>query len=246
MQVVATRLHVASIIKGRSKCLSCGEALRAYDLIPFVSYLLLRGKCRYCKSSYGVESLIVELIYGVVFVFLYTKLFVVGVPLLHAALYFAYYSCLFGLLGVIALYDRRHTYIPTSFLFGFCGLTLVILAIRYMDDPTTMTLLAPLIVAFPFLVLWLLTKGKGVGFGDIVLFFGVGAFFGVEQGIAVLMVSIWIGAVAGSILYLIKRKQKDFTTQLPFVPFIVIAFLIVLFTDIDIISIANTFGKWYH
>lgn len=115
-----------------------------------------------------------------------------------------------------------------------------------MDDPTTMTLLAPLIVAFPFLVLWLLTKGKGVGFGDIVLFFGVGAFFGVEQGIAVLMVSIWIGAVAGSILYLIKRKQKDFTTQLPFVPFIVIAFLIVLFTDIDIISIANTFGKWYH
>jgi leader peptidase (prepilin peptidase) / N-methyltransferase len=246
VQVVVSRLHVAPIVKARSKCLSCGEALRAYDLIPFFSYLFLRGKCRYCKTPYGLESLLIEVIYGISFVLLYITI-ISGQPnLFHMLSYFLYYTVLFAVLGIIALYDRKHTYIPVLFLFMYCFLTLLMLFVRHMFEPTSLTLLAPIIIALPFLLLFIVTKGRGVGFGDVLLFLGVGAFFGIEQGVAVLMLSIWMGAIVGSMLYLIDKKKVNGKTQLPFVPFIVVAFLIVLFTDIDIFSIANLFATWYH
>ena len=247
VQVFVSRLHVAPIIKGRSKCLSCGEALRVTDLIPLVSYVTLEGKCKYCRTPYGVESVIVEVLYGIVFVLLYGVILSGQTTLLLSFLYLAYYSVLFALLGIIALYDRKHTYIPVPMLFLFCFLTLGMLFVRYVTEPSLTILVSPLVTALPFLFLWLITKGKGVGLGDVFLFLGVGAFFGIEQSFAVLMISVWIGAVFGSVMYVKnKKKNKKVNTEIPFVPFIVIAFLVVLFTDIDILTIANVLGKWYH
>lgn len=239
VQVVATRLHVAPIIKARSKCLSCGETLRAYDLIPFWSYILLGGKCRYCKTKFGISSLIIEIFYGLIYVALFHFVLSNQVSLIVSALWLIYYSLLFITLGVISLYDRAHTYIPVSFLFAYSALTIVMMALRFIHDPSFAILLDPAIVALPFLFIWLVTKGKGVGFGDVLLFLGVGAFFGVASGLAVLLISIWLGAIVGIIIYLLRRKDKIKNTAIPFVPFIVIAFLIVLFTGIDVFYIAN-------
>lgn len=242
VQVVATRLHVAPIIKSRSKCLSCGEALRAFDLIPFFSYLFLGGKCRYCDSKYGISALVIESLYGLTFVALYHFILSQQVSIFISSLWLLYYSLLLITFGVIALYDRVHTYIPLSFLFSYCFLTLIILVIRFINDPSSATLLSPVIVALPFLMVWLVTKGKGIGFGDVLLFLGIGAFFGIAQGLAVLFVSVWIGAIVGIVIYLMRRKNNIKNTTIPFVPFILIAFLIVLFTDIDIFSIAHIFA----
>jgi leader peptidase (prepilin peptidase)/N-methyltransferase len=246
VQVVVSRLHVAPIIKARSKCLSCGEALRVYDLIPFVSHIILRGKCRYCKSPFGLESLVIEAVYGIVFVLLYQSILVGQPSLLLTSFYFCYYTVLFSVLGIIALYDKRHMYIPVVYLIGFCLLTLVMLYVRYSIESTGLVLLGPVITALPFFILWVITRGRGVGFGDVLLFLGVGAFFGIEQSMAVLMLSVWIGAITGIAVSLLRKKTKIATTPLPFVPCIVIAFLIVLFTDIDIFSIANSITGWYH
>ena len=120
---------------------------------------------------------------------------------------------------------------------------LAMLFMRYMAEPTSMTLLAPFVVSLPFLLLWLVTKGRGLGFGDVVLFFGIGAFFGIEQGFAVLLFAIWMGALAGIGMYLMHRGKETLRkTVVPFVPFAVLAFLIVLFTDVDIFSIAQIFA----
>ena len=116
------------------------------------------------------------------------------------------------------------------------------LIIRFINEPISLNLLAPLVVAFPFLLVWLVTKGKGLGFGDVLLFLGVGAFFGIAQGFAVLLISLWIGALVGIGIYILRRKDGIKNTAIPFVPFIVLAFLIVLFTDIDIFSIAQVFA----
>jgi leader peptidase (prepilin peptidase)/N-methyltransferase len=242
VQVIASRLHVAPIMKGRSKCLSCGEALRPYDLIPVLSYLLLKGRCRYCKSTYGISALVIEIIFGTVFVLLY-KFILVGQPsLLVSILWLTYYTFLFGTLGVMALYDKAHSYIPFSFLSSFLVLTLLMLGIRFSEEPQVITLLSPIFVALPFLLIWLITKGKGLGFGDVILFFGVGAFFGSLQGFAVLMISVWCGALVGVYAKYISKHRLTKTTAIPFVPFIVIAFLVVLFTGVDIISIAMYFS----
>jgi len=234
VQVIASRLHVAPIIKGRSKCLSCGEALRASDLVPILSYIFLRGKCKYCKSTYGASALVIEVLFGLVFLLLYT-LVIVGQPsLLVATLWFVYYTLLFIVLGVMALYDRAHSYIPSQFLVAFLALTGVMFLIRINEDPSITTFLSPLFVALPFLLIWLITKGKGLGFGDVILFFGVGAFFGSLQGFAVLMISVWMGALYGLYVKFIVNKKKSGYTAIPFVPFIMLGFLFVLFTGVDV------------
>ena len=221
-------------MKGRSKCLSCGEALRASDLVPIFSYLFLLGKCRYCKSSYGISALVVEVLFGVTFLLLY-QLVIIGQPsLLIASVWFVYYTLLFIVLGVMALYDRAHSYIPVQFLAAFIALCTLMFSRRMFEEPTLLTFFSPLFVALPFLVVWLITKGKGLGFGDVILFFGVGAFFGSLQGFAVLMISVWAGALYGLYVKYGVNKKKSGYTAIPFVPFIVLAFIVVLFTGVDV------------
>ncbi len=241
-QVIATRLHVAPIIKGRSKCLSCGEALRASDLVPVFSYFFLRGKCRYCKTPYGISSVVIEVIFGAVFLALYHFILRESPTLLVSSWWLAYYTILFIVLGVMALYDRAHSFIPVSFLASFLVLTLLMFVIHLTTSFSLEVLLAPLIVALPFFFVWAITKRKGVGFGDVILFFGVGAFFGVYEGLAVFILSVWMGAIVGLYYKYVVTKNKTKTTAIPFVPFIVFSFLVVLFTGIDIFSIAFLFG----
>lgn len=241
VQVVVTRLNVAPIMKSRSKCLSCGEALRVSDLIPVLSYLLLKGKCAHCKVPYGVSALLIEICFGAVFALLYHFILIGSAPTV-ALWWLIYYTLIFVSLGVIALYDYKHSYVPIVFLGFFSFLSIVMLGIRYAHDGGNAALLGPLVVAAPFLLIWLLTKGRALGFGDVLLYLAVGAFFGVEQGLAVLLISVWLGAAVGIIVYIQRKKKHNTNTAIPFVPFIVVAFLIVLFTDVGIFSIASFFA----
>lgn len=240
VQVAVARLGVAPITKSRSKCLSCGETLRVSDLVPLFSYLWLRGKCRYCKVPYGMSSFMIEIVFGTTFMFLYSSI-IAGYPYGIAALWLLYYTVLFIALGVIALYDLRHSYVPLTYLVIFLVLSLVMLVLRFGHESLPATFLGPLIVAAPFLLIWIISKGKALGFGDVLLFAGVGAFFGIEQGLAVLLISIWLGALVGIGVYS-TRKKTGSSSAIPFVPFIVVAFLIVLFTDISVFSIASLFA----
>lgn len=243
VQVIATRLNVAPVLKSRSKCLSCGEALRVPDLVPVLSYLFLKGKCRYCRSAYGVSALLVEVTFGIVFVLLYLYVLQGQSNLLLSTAWLLYYTALFITLGVIALYDKAHNYIPALFLYLYGLLTLIMLVIRYVHDASWGVLLDPVLTALPFLMLWLITKGKGVGFGDVLMFLGVGAFFSFSQGVVVLLLSVWIGALFGIYMKYFGAYKGKNNVAIPFVPYIVIAFIIVLFTDIDIYSVATLFTR---
>jgi leader peptidase (prepilin peptidase)/N-methyltransferase len=142
----------------------------------------------------------------------------------------------------MALYDKAHSYIPLSMLGSFLALTLGMYVFKLTQTQEMQTVLAPLFVALPFLLIWLITKGKGLGFGDVILFAGIGAFFGTLQGLAVLIISVWVGAIYGLYIKYVVQKKRNTLTAIPFVPFIVIAFLVVLFTGIDILSIAMSFS----
>jgi leader peptidase (prepilin peptidase)/N-methyltransferase len=238
VQVIVGRLHVAPIIKGRSKCLSCGEALRVSDLVPLLSHLFLKGRCKYCKSPFGTESLVIETLFGLVFVLLYVTILSNTLSYGGAMLYLLFYTLLFISLGVMALYDRKHTYVPMEFLMLFLTLCFGMYIYGVVEEGSLERALSPLIVPLPFLLIWLVSKGKALGFGDVLLFIGVGAFFSLYQGIAVFLIAVWTGALYG--LYK-KYIEKDTNKAIPFVPFIVIAFLIVLFTGIDVFSIAFPF-----
>lgn len=240
--LLSHRLNVYNSSFKKSKCLSCGESIKYIDLIPIISYLLLSGRCRSCKSKIGINYFLLEIIYGIVFVLTYHFVIKNQLNLQMMAFWAIFYGALFVSLGVIAIYDLKHKYLPSQYLITFLSLTLIVLTFRYINDGSYLTLLSPLIVATPFLIVFLATLGRGIGFGDVIMFLGVGAFFGIAQGFAVLIIAIWIGAVCGIYTLLLRRIKKIKGTEIPFVPFIVISFLIVLFTDINIFSIVNIFS----
>jgi leader peptidase (prepilin peptidase)/N-methyltransferase len=157
-----------------------------------------------------------------------------------------YYSILCVSLGAITLYDLRHKLVPGMFFIIFLLLSLIAMVLRFWLEKDLYTFFAPLLVASPFIVAFLVTKGKALGFGDILMYLAVGAFFGLEQGLAVLLFSVWLGGICALFLHVKNRDKYGMKAALPFVPFITIAFLFVLFTDIDITSIGRALSWWYY
>lgn len=242
VNVIADRLYVAPILTGRSKCLSCSKILAWFDLIPIFSFLHHGGKCRNCKTRLGYEHLIVEALYGILFVaFYFIFLIPRGFTLIGLG-WLAFYTVFFVTLGVVALYDIKHKVIPSLFLFLFLIQCLIVLVIRYFDESNLLVLLDPFIVSLPFLILFLISRGKWLGFGDVLMYMGVGAFFGISQGVTVLLVSLWSGALFGIYILISQKLKLGSKKELPFVPFIVLAIVIVLFTDINLDNIINLFN----
>ncbi len=227
--VIAGRLHVAPIINSRSKCLSCSHMLSTKDMIPMVSCLLLRGKCRYCKVRFGYTHAIFEAVFGFLFAVVTAK-YILPLHILssHELMYLAFLLVTIVTLGVIFLYDLNHKIIPRVFLYLFLTLSLFPLISRFGVSHSYLELASPFIVALPYLLLFLITLGRGVGFGDVLLFAGVGAFVTLDEGIMVFLLSLWIGTLTVIPLLLLKKIKKD--RAIPFAPFIIISFLLVLFT----------------
>lgn len=241
VNVVATRLYVAPILTGRSKCLSCSKVLAWFDLIPILSFIHHGGKCRNCKTRLGYDHLIVETFYGILFVLFYF-IFIVPRGLTLVSLeWFVFYTVLFVTLGVVALYDIKHKVIPAQFLLLFLVQSILILIMRYTEDGSLLVLFDPFIVSLPFLILFLISRGAWLGFGDVLMYMGVGAFLGLSQGLAVLLISLWSGALVGIYIFISQKLKLGSKKELPFVPFIVFAFIVVLFTGIDLNNIIDLF-----
>lgn len=235
--VVAMRLHVAPIATGRSKCLSCGSMLRAGDMIPIVSCLSLLARCRYCKVRFGYFHAFFEAIFGFVVILLVHKHLTSSLIDFRTVTNFLFELVVIFSLAVIFLYDLRHKIIPKYFLYAFLALSLLPLLYRWNLTHSYVDLAAPIIVAGPYLLLFLITLGRGVGFGDVLLFLGVGAMLGTDKGMLAFLLSLWIGTL--TILPLLFFKKVTHKTAVPFAPFIVIGFLIVLFTGYKVSDLAN-------
>jgi prepilin signal peptidase PulO-like enzyme (type II secretory pathway) len=135
-------------------------------------------------------------------------------------------------LGVIFLYDIAHKILPKFFLFTFLLLSLFPLLSRVIETGSYYEFLSPVLVALPYLFLYLLTLGRGVGFGDVLLFLGVGAILGASSGFLVFLFSLWIGTL--TVLPLLYFKVVTKKSPIPFAPFIIISYFLVLFTDWDL------------
>ncbi len=185
------------IVSERSHCLSCGNVLKWYELIPVVSFVLQRGKCRHCGVRISWQYPLIELANGV---------FYVWIVVLHG---FAIPSLLYCLcasaLLIISIIDWRTYEIPPG-----CNLFIGILGIfRILIDPARWLeyVLGFFVVSGLFLLIHWITKGRGIGGGDIKLMAAAGLLLG-WQGALLAMV---IGAVAGSVIHiaLMKLCRKD-------------------------------------
>ncbi len=232
LNVVILRYNTGVSITGRSGCFSCGKKLEWYELVPILSFLFLRGKCSKCKTKISWQYPLVELATGLLFAF-YIFIFV---P--NFSFYFliptSYYLVIFSLLIVITVYDLRHKIIPDGLVFTFIGLAF--LKLFYYTN--ILDILAGPILFIPFFLLWYLSKGKWMGFGDAKLAIGIGFFMGFAGGVSSIILGFWIGAIAGLLWIGISAmfgKHIGMKSEIPFAPYLILGMLITFFFHINVI-----------
>ncbi len=225
-----------SIINGRSMCTQCKHELAWYDLVPIFSWLILRGKCRYCKKPISLQYPIVELVAGFVFVGSYlfwpVTVHTGGQWLLLAT----WLTCSVGLLA-LAVYDLHWMLLPNkiiypTFLVAFVGRLVFIIV--FGTRPWHLLLLWIFSVAISsgiFFLLFTVSKGKWIGFGDVRLGLITGTLLAdPAKSMAMLFLASLIGTAV--IVPALTRGDKKMTSKLPYGPFLIIATgVLVVFGD---------------
>ena len=206
LNVIILRLNTGkSIVSGRSKCFTCAKKLKWHELLPIASFVFLRGKCSACKAKISWQYPAVETITGIFFVLLFQQS--------QKFFDFGFLILIFSILIIIAIYDYHHQIIPNLFVWIFNGLAFLWLfnSFRISDFGFRIlnwnNLLAGFILFVFFALLWGVSRGRWMGFGDAKLALGIGWLLGMAKGAAAITLAFWIGAIIGVLLiYLSKNK----------------------------------------
>ncbi|MCL5019489.1 MAG: prepilin peptidase [Patescibacteria group bacterium] len=227
LNVVVDRLKSGeTIIKGRSRCEFCKKELAWFDLIPLFSFIFLKGKCRYCHKKLSLYYPIIELSTGALSAFTY--LWISQTYHLPFTIYhLAYYLIIISAFIIIFFEDLKFGIIPDKVVFPAIVVTFFYSLIFNPQSLIINLFSATLTFAF-FLILFLITKGKGMGFGDVKLSLLLGLVLGFPKIIPSLYLAFLTGAIIGIIL-IIWRKKKSLKDTIPFGPFLIIGALAGLF-----------------
>ena len=204
------------IVREPSHCPHCRHPLAARDNIPLFGWLLLGGRCRYCKAPISIQYPLVELLTGVLSAMVVWK-FGFGWPAL-AGLVFTW--MLMALSGI----DFRTQYLPDQLNYPLLWLGLLLSLVPMFVTPPSAIVGA----AVGYLSLWsvywlfkLLTGKEGMGYGDFKLLAALGAWMGPGALLPVVLLSSLIGALTGGTLILLRKHERDI--PMPFGPFIAAA-----------------------
>lgn len=234
VNVLGDRLPLGKdIFLGRSVCDHCKKKLGILDLIPVVSYIFLTGKCRYCYKHISIQYPVVEVAVALGFVYIYIKQLALFLPspfIIGTIFLWIIYS----LLIAIVISDWKYLIIPNSLVFAISILTLLFL-LYY--SPTLLGIRV-VTAACSFLFLWIIylfTKGKGMGFGDVKYSIFMGLFLGYPETIIAFYLAFLTGAGAGIILLLLGRAR--FGQHIPFGPFLVLATIVTFIWKNELLSL---------
>lgn len=202
-----------SILFGRSHCDFCKKNLRWFELIPVLSFLLQRGKCRRCHHSLSIRYPISELLTAVLF------MGTASLVVTHSFPIIAVTFLLVSILWVIFWTDILTYMIPDSLIVIGCVVSLFFL---FSTPPLSIAgyLLSASVGSGFFYFLWFVTKGKGMGFGDVKLVLLLGLALGFPRIVTALYVAFLTGAIVGIIL--IIGGKKHLKSKIPFGPFLII------------------------
>ena len=238
LNVVALRFNTGVGLKGRSKCMSCGKSLTWKELVPIFSFMMQGGVCKKCKSKISWQYPLVEIISGIIFFLIFLKFPPVSLLEGTITLIQMISACL---LMVIAVYDIKHKIIPNNLVYIFSILSLAILftgGISWWHIPSYGALLAGPLLALPFALLWLISRGIWMGLGDAKLALGIGWLLGIEGGINAMILSFWIAAALSLIWMFCFYKKFKARVEVPFGPYMILGLYLVLLFGIKIMDIS--------
>ena len=221
--VLIARHQTGVGIGGRSRCLSCSHTLTVAELIPVVSFLLQRGRCRSCDTPISWQYPIVELLCGLYAVLILSMpialpimvlYWIAGVPLI-----------------VIAVYDTIHFIIPLLYARLLLAVAVVFTALSIYSPLLAVqphTIATAFALMLFFYSLWLFSDGRAMGFGDVGLVLSLGLLVPYPANIAGAVFSFWLGAVLGIYLLWRSKSHRTLKSEVPFGPFLVAGFVLAL------------------
>ena len=216
------RMEQKKTMSGRSFCPNCKHVLNWKDLFPVASWLFLAGKCRYCKTKISAQYPLVETATGILFAVIFWKL---GFKNLFELAFMFYIA---AAMVFIFVYDLKHFLIPDKVLLPAIAVALIYRLFNFSGF--LYFFCASLGVFLFFLILFLVSKGRWMGFGDVKLVVLMGLVLGVKNVLVALFLAFFIGAAAGVILMIMKKK--GIKSEVPFAPFLIAGtFLALVYGD---------------
>ncbi len=218
------KLRELSITKGRSMCVQCHHTLAWYDLIPVVSWITLRGRCRYCKKviswQYPLVELLVAILLPLSFAFwpyslqggLAITALILWIPILV-------------LLIALSIYDLKWMILPNRLMYLLAGLVAMQRVIVTFDVSKMSMLISSLVggllVGGFFWMMFQLSSGKWIGGGDVRYGFIMGFLLGWQKALLGLMIASYAGTIVVVIIMLLGKYHKKM--RVPFGPFLITA-----------------------
>jgi len=230
--------------KDRSHCLHCGYELRWYDLIPLVSWLTLRGRCRHCRKPIGAMEPLIELGTGLFFVLSYMFW---PVPLDGGLAIASIVTWLIAgvCLAILFAYDAKWFLLPDRISFAVIGLGLVSATLTVLGSADVVNAIANVLGAVAvlsgiYLVLYIVSKGRWIGFGDIKLGLGLGLLLADWQlAFIALFLANLIGCLYVIPLMIMGKLKRD--SHVPFGPLLIAGAIIAQLAGPAIVAF-YTFG----
>ncbi len=223
LNVVASRVPVGrSIVKPRSACPHCNEEIRSRDNVPVLSYVLLGGRCRSCKSSIGLRYPAVELTTAI----LVAACFVVWGPTVRSLAAAVFCAALV----TISAADLEYLIVPNKVVLPA---TVVVLALQLVWDPSLVWVVAALGAAL-FLFLFALAYPRGLGMGDVKLALLLGV--GVGRYVPIAIFGGCLLALVPSAVLFARHGAAARKIRIPFAPFLAAGGVIALFLGEPIVS----------
>lgn len=223
------QLRSAKLKDDRSQCLSCGYVLRWYDLIPLVSWLSQGGKCRYCHKRIGSFEPLIELGTAAYFVFS----FVIWQQSLNSGLeitQFVLWLIAGVMLVILFAYDSKWFLLPDRIVFPLIISALLYAGVEIIQSPDMLgaslsTAGAIAILSGIYFVLWLVSKGMWIGFGDVKLGIALGLLLGKWE---LAFLALFLANLIGCLIVLpgLATKKLSRNTRIPFGPMLIAGFFI--------------------
>lgn len=220
-----------SIVFPASHCTACGYDLKVLDLIPVISYIFLKGRCRKCGERISIKYPLVEVLNGILYLLIYLKF--------GLTFNFIAYSILASLLIVISYIDleTKDIYSSTTILGLVLGCVYILIGL-YTKDTTLINNISGGIIGY--LIIYLIVViTKGMGQGDAEIAGICGSFIGIKGILVSLFIAIVLGGLVASIILLFKLKDKK--SEIAFGPYISIGTIIYIMVGEQILSLYLNF-----
>lgn len=189
-------------LSGRSQCPHCNHTLGVPDLFPILSFTILGGKCRHCGAPISVQYPIVEFTAGLLCMITFPNVLLFSI------------LCVLLVLFVIDL----KTFLLPDFFIVLLGVLVVLQG--------NVSFHGMFIGAGFLLALWIITRGKGIGFGDVKLLIPIGFLAGIQGTVSILFASFLVGAIFGIVLIVTGLATRK--SAIPFGPFLAGAAMVIL------------------